>query len=99
MDLLLGDEPLAEHAFECDGHRAGGLSGADDGDAFDGAEIDDFVANDESVAVDVDALGDQPLGLHFADAGPPNTLGVGTELRGRTSHAYVRLSSLTSAIC
>ena len=91
-DLLFREQPFAEHVFECDRHRARRLSRTDDGDATHAAEIDDFVADDESVAVDVDALGNQPLGLHFADAGPPDSLGVGTELCGSADHATRSLS-------
>jgi len=44
------------------------------------------VANHEDIAVDAHPFRDQPRGLHFADAGPPDAFRVGTELRCSSLH-------------
>ena len=85
-DLFAVEQFLAERAFERDRHARRRLAGTDDRDAADCTQIDFFVADEKCVAFDLDVLGNQPLGQHRSNAGPPDTLDVGPKLGGWAGH-------------
>ena len=87
-NLFFGKQSRPERVLERNRHAGRCFAGADDGDVADFGEIDFFVADEKRVACDLDVLGNQTIGQHRMDAGPPDALDVGAELGGSARHTF-----------
>jgi hypothetical protein len=79
VDVFFRQQCVTQNFFQGNGHFGAGFPSAHDRDAAEAPKIDLFPTDEKPLAVDLHRGGNQAIRPDCVDAGPPDSLGIGTQ--------------------